>query len=319
MKIHSSNGAGTERYSDYWNKDLTLKKAFNLSAVWYFEKVANEVGKENLSKFVSELSYGNYDTSEEIPFWLNSTIKISPKEQVEFISNLFEYKFPIDKNHIDILKIVMQKGTINSGTLYGKTDTSSEGNNSWLVGAYEKDNEYLYFAVRLSDGENVPGAEAEKITRDIIENYFNKFRVREEKMIEINQVETIDEEIAELIGYEFEKYANQFGLSCNYSKFCFVAKESKKIIGVLTGNTIYTEVHIGELIVLPDYRNKGIGKQLVLEVENKFKNTDFDFISLTTYEFQARKFYEKCGFKLEFVRKNKENKKLTKYFFVKYF
>lgn len=138
-------------------------------------------------------------------------------------------------------------------------------------------------------------------------------------MIEINQVETIDEEIEKIIGYEFEKYANQFVLNCNYSKFCFVAKESEKIVAVLMGHTIYAEVHIDELIVFPDYRNKGIGKQLIQEVENKFKNTDFDFISLTTYEFQARKFYEKCGFELEFVRKNKENPKLTKYFFVKYF
>lgn len=172
---------GTERYFDYWNKDLTLKEAFNLSAVWYFEKVANEIGKENLSKFVSELSYGNCDTSEEIPFWLNSTIKISPKEQVELIRNLFEYKFPIDKNYIDILKIVMQEGTINSGILYGKTGTSSEKDNSWFVGAYEKDNEYLYFAVRLSNGENVSGAEAEKITRNIIENYFNNFSIKKEE------------------------------------------------------------------------------------------------------------------------------------------
>lgn len=172
---------GTERYFDYWNKDLTLKEAFNLSAVWYFEKIADEIGKENLSKFVSELSYGNRDTTEEIPFWLDSTLKISPKEQTEFIHDLFEYKFPIDKNHIDILKTIMQKGTINGGILYGKTGTSGEGSNSWFVGAYEKDNEYLYFAVRLSDGENVSGAEAEKITRNIIENYFNNFSVKKEE------------------------------------------------------------------------------------------------------------------------------------------
>lgn len=49
------------------------------------------------------------------------------------------------------------------------------------MGAYEKDNEYLYFAVRLLDGENVSGAEAEKITRNIIENYFNNFSVKKEE------------------------------------------------------------------------------------------------------------------------------------------
>ena len=29
--------------------------------------------------------------------------------------------------------------------------------------------------------------------------------------------------------------------------------------------------------------------------------------------------YKKCGFEVEFIRENKENPKLTKYFLVKYF
>ena len=42
-------------------------------------------------------------------------------------------------------------------------------------------------------------------------------------------------------------------------------------------------------------------------------------MNVTTYQFQAPEFYKKCGFKLEFIRENKENSKLSKYFFVKYF
>ena len=42
-------------------------------------------------------------------------------------------------------------------------------------------------------------------------------------------------------------------------------------------------------------------------------------INLTTYDFQAPDFYKKCGYEVEFVRKNKEEPKLTKYFLVKYF
>lgn len=163
---------GIKRYFDYWNKDLTLKEAFSLSAVWYFEKIANEIGKENLFEFVNEISYGNCDTTDAIPFWLDSTLEISPREQVDFIRNLFEYKFPINKNYIKILKKVMNKGHINGGTLYGKTGTSGESNNSWFVGAYKKNNKYIYFATRLYKGENTTGAEAEKITRYILEDYF---------------------------------------------------------------------------------------------------------------------------------------------------
>jgi len=159
---------GKKRYFDEWNKDLSLKEAFKLSAVWYFEKVANEIGKERLTEFIKFISYGNEDTSAEIPFWLDSSLKISPEEQAYFLKNLFENKFPIDTQHMGILKQVMRKENINGGTLYGKTGTSGEGNSGWFVGFYEKDNKKIYFAINLFAGENVSGRQAEKIVKDII-------------------------------------------------------------------------------------------------------------------------------------------------------
>ena len=59
--------------------------------------------------------------------------------------------------------------------------------------------------------------------------------------------------------------------------------------------------------------------ELRTKYRTKFKNKEFENINLTTYEFQATEFYKKCGFEIEFVRKNKENPKLNKYYLVKYF
>ena len=44
----------------------------------------------------------------------------------------------------------------------------------------------------------------------------------------------------------------------------------------------------------------------------------FENINLTTYGFQAPEFYQKCGYRVEFIRRNKENPKLDKYYFVRY-
>ena len=138
-------------------------------------------------------------------------------------------------------------------------------------------------------------------------------------MIEVEYKENLDEEIYEIIDEEFNKFATKNGIVCNYKSFAFVAKEESKIIGIITGNSYYKEVHISDLIVLEQYRNKHIGSKLMETVENYYKNKGYENINLTTYGFQALEFYKKCGFKVEFIRKSKGNPKLNKYYLVKYF
>ena len=138
-------------------------------------------------------------------------------------------------------------------------------------------------------------------------------------MIEIEYKENLNEEIYKMVDLEFNKFATKNEVICNYKSFAFVAKEDNKIVGIITGNSYYKEVHISDLIVLEQYRNTHIGSELMETVENYYKNKGYENINLTTYGFQALEFYKKCGFKVEFIRKSKENPKLNKYYLVKYF
>ena len=128
----------------------------------------------------------------------------------------------------------------------------------------------------------------------------------------------LNKDESQIITDEFEKYANINNLKTNYDQFNFVAYENEQIVGILEGFTLYDEIHVNNLIVKAQHRKKGIGTKLLNFVSEYFENKKFECISLCTYEFQAPKFYEKCGFKLEFTRKNKENPKLTKYFYTKH-
>ncbi len=138
-------------------------------------------------------------------------------------------------------------------------------------------------------------------------------------MLNIEYQANIDEKYYKIIDSEFNKYADKNQIICNYIPFAFIAKEDSKFVGIITGNSYYKEIHISDLIVLEEYRKKHIGSKLVKAVEDYYKDKGFENINLTTYEFQAPEFYKKCGFEVEFIRKNEENQKLNKYFLVKYF
>ena len=124
-------------------------------------------------------------------------------------------------------------------------------------------------------------------------------------MVDIKLINNSDDELYKMIDEEFNKFAEKNKVKCNYKPFTFIAKEDNKIIGIITGHSYYKEVHIADLIVLEEYRGKKIGSQLVKVVEEYYKGKEYNNINLTTYEFQAPKFYEKCGFEIEFIRKDK--------------
>lgn len=133
----------------------------------------------------------------------------------------------------------------------------------------------------------------------------------------IKRVEESDDRIGEFINTEFVFYGEQNGVVLNYDEFCFAAEnEDGKILGVITGRAYYNEVHIGDLIVDRDCRRSGLGSKLVGAVEENYKGKGYEKITLTTFGFQAPEFYKKLGFKVEFIREDKDPK-LCKFFLAK--
>ncbi len=132
----------------------------------------------------------------------------------------------------------------------------------------------------------------------------------------IRRVEEDDPKIGEFINKEFTDYALKNEVTLGYDEFCFVEEEDGKILGAITGRAYYNEVHIGDLIVSKDCRRSGLGSKLVKAVEEYYSGKCYDIITLTTFGFQAPEFYKKLGYKIEFIRENKDPK-LSKYFLSK--
>ena len=119
----------------------------------------------------------------------------------------------------------------------------------------------------------------------------------------IRRIEEESREIGNFIHEEFTRYGEKNGVILNYDEFCFAAEDSGgAVTGVITGHAYYNEVHIGDLIVGEAYRKSGLGSRLVRAVEDAYRGRGYDFVTLTTFGFQAPEFYKKLGYTVEFVR-----------------
>lgn len=164
-----------------WNYDLSLQEAFQSSCVWYFHKIIDNVGIEEVKKELEYLDYGNVDISEwegsncnSLPelngFWLQSSLKISPAEHTELIENIFEGN-TMYTTYIPLLKEIMLVDNQENYKLYGKTGTGTDGL-GWFSGMIETGEENTYFTVFLQKGS---GNQAKEIAKKIlIEKYVNQ-------------------------------------------------------------------------------------------------------------------------------------------------
>ena len=166
---------GETRFLPAWNKDQTLKEAFQASCVPPFQILAGKIGNENMQKWIDTIGYGDRDISSGIEdFWLpregNKSILISPKEQALLIKKLVNGELPFSGNSRTVLKEVMMINKTSKGTFYGKTGTGTEIDGSekenigWFVGYVTSGNKTYSFAC-LVKGMDLSG----KDSRGIIE------------------------------------------------------------------------------------------------------------------------------------------------------
>ncbi|MDF2804749.1 MAG: Beta-lactamase, partial [Anaerocolumna sp.] len=153
---------------DSWNKDHTLTTAITNSVVWYFQKLAQNVGEDKMQEYLDKIDYGNNDISGAITkFWLGSTLKVSAREQVEFLIKLYHDKLPFDKENMKIVREIIILESIDAYVFSGKTGTADQGL-GWFVGTIQKDGNIYYFATNIVGGNDTTGAKAKEITKEIL-------------------------------------------------------------------------------------------------------------------------------------------------------
>ncbi|WP_307894536.1 class D beta-lactamase [Bacillus swezeyi] len=160
---------GIVREFDSWNRDHTLGSGMRESVIWYYQAMARDIGREHMEDWLRKISYGNQDISGGIDqFWLDSTLKISPLEQADFMEKLYEESLPFNKSVMKTVKRMMIQEETDSYILYGKTGTRlSDMKLGWFTGVIKNGGRTYVFATNI----NGIGSNAKAITHSILKKY----------------------------------------------------------------------------------------------------------------------------------------------------
>lgn len=180
--------SGEVFWNEDWNRDIDFENAFRTSCVWYYRRVIDEMGEDMIQEALDSLQYGNCDISDWqgylntnnsnrslTGFWIESSLKISPKEQTEVMERIFGENSAFSQETQEELKHVMLLTEANDSDalIYGKTGMGKADGvvvDAWYTGFSDMAQERIYFCIYLGEtaGKNVSSTKAKEIAVTII-------------------------------------------------------------------------------------------------------------------------------------------------------
>ncbi len=152
---------GSKQAFKSWERDHSLVSAYHNSVVWYYQRLAREVGKTKLQTFLDAVDYGNHRIGAAVDmFWLDGSLAISPLEQVEFLDRLYRDRLPFSAETMKEVRAIMIDTSEAETVLSGKTGSAWENNvytHGWYVGHLTHSRGQLVFALHM---EEVAGRDA---------------------------------------------------------------------------------------------------------------------------------------------------------------
>ncbi|NBJ02611.1 BlaR1 family beta-lactam sensor/signal transducer [Lachnospiraceae bacterium] len=155
-----------------WNADQTLQSAMSASVNWYFQEIDKQLGLSGIDRYLREIRYGNENTKGGLSsYWMESSLKISPIEQVELLRKLYENNLGFGIQNVNAVKDSILLSSSEAGNLYGKTGTGcidGKDVNGWFVGYVEAPDNTWFFAANIAANDDASGNSAAEITQHIL-------------------------------------------------------------------------------------------------------------------------------------------------------
>lgn len=161
-----------------WIGDQTPATFMKNSVVWFSHQITQRIGEQKFQDYVNRLDYGNKDVSGVegknnglLVSWLGTSLKISPREQVEFLEKLLTNNLDVSSHAHETTREIMNRDEDwNGWKLFGKTGGGS-GPTGWFIGWIEKDGQQIIFAHYIQLPKALPGQSIGLLAKDIAKEY----------------------------------------------------------------------------------------------------------------------------------------------------
>ena len=136
-----------------WNQDLSMHRAFRVSAVPYYQEVARRIGKDTMQHWLDSLAYGTKKIKPAIDtFWLDNSLKITPDEQLGVVKRLYFKQFPFFDNYEQIVMNAMLMEDKPTHRLSYKTGLGLKEDGTpitWVIGWIEENGHPYFFVLNM--------------------------------------------------------------------------------------------------------------------------------------------------------------------------
>jgi len=122
------------------------------SVVWYSQQVTQKLGQQRFASYVKRFDYGNADISGDpgkhnglTGAWLNSSLRISPDEQIGFLRRVLDRELGLKPEAYAMsAALVRRPEPVGGWQVFGKTGSGNKV--GWYVGWLERDGKRIVFA-----------------------------------------------------------------------------------------------------------------------------------------------------------------------------
>lgn len=167
-----------------WREPTDPERWIRYSVVWYSQQVTRALGMARFAQYTKAFDFGNADVRGDSRHdglthaWIDSSLQISPREQVAFLTKLVNRKLPVSEHAYAMTNQITEVTTLANGwNIHGKTGTgfpqNADGSDDeshawgWFVGWATRDGKTLVFARLIQDdGEKPARASAGVRARD---------------------------------------------------------------------------------------------------------------------------------------------------------